>query len=542
MIGTATGPTFNVSASTLQLLAPGRDDVFNAGSQILIAWKKAASIASVNVDLSTDGGQTFPTSLGAGLTGTFVRVALPVIAANAKAVIRVRSGATMDFTDGVFGIRGTSPGFSNVAAGRKLVMGQLERLEWASPASSRLVTITAQVGATLKTIATDLPDRGNFDWIVPDLGVGTLTLGITFKQTNGTVIGSTVTNTNGVTRDPNNITYNAPGSVGIGSSFGLNPTASSGLAVTLTSLTPSICTVSGGNVTGVAQGTCSITFNQAGNGTFAPATASTAFLVQADPPRLGNISTRMQVLTGGNVMIGGFIIGGSSNKTVAITATGPSLAPFGISNPLMNPTLQLVRSSDQVTLATNDDWQTDPNAGALQASGFAPADPHEPGLLVNLPPGAYTAIVSGVGNTTGTAVVGVFEVDHPEIPLVNISTRGFVQTGGDVMIGGFIIQGSGSQTVAITATGPSLAPFGISNYLANPSISVVRSSDQAVIASNDNWQSDPNAAALQASGFAPGDPVEAGLLLTLPPGAYTVIVQGVGGGTGVAVVGVFTTP
>ena len=257
--------------------------------------------------------------------------------------------------------------------------------------------------------------------------------------------------------------------------------------------------------------------------------------------RLANLSTRMQVLTGNNVMIGGFIIGGSSNKTVAITATGPSLAAFGITNPLANPTLMLVRSSDQSVVATNDDWQTDANAALLQASGFAPSDPREPGLYINLAPGAYTAIVSGVGNTLGVSVVGVFEVDHPEIPLINISTRGFVQTGGNVMIGGFVVQGTTSKTLAITATGPSLGAFGITNPLANPTLTIVRSSDQAIIATNDNWQSDANASLLQASGFAPSNPLEPGLLLTLPPGAYTAIVGGVSGATGTSVIGVFAT-
>ena len=201
-----------------------------------------------------------------------------------------------------------------------------------------------------------------------------------------------------------------------------------------------------------------------------------------------------------------------------------------------------MRSSDQSVIATNDDWQSDANASLLQASGFAPSNSREAGLYLTLAPGAYTAIVSGAGNTTGVSVVGVFEVDHPEIPLVNISTRGLVQTGGNVMIGGFIIQGSGPQKVAITATGPSLAPFGISNFLANPQISIVRSSDQAVIATNDNWQTDPNAAQLQASGFAPGNALEPGILTTLQPGAYTVIVSGVGNTTGVAVIGVFVAP
>jgi hypothetical protein len=263
------------------------------------------------------------------------------------------------------------------------------------------------------------------------------------------------------------------------------------------------------------------------------------FTLDTNPPRLANISTRMQVLTGNEVMIGGFVIGGASNKTVAIVATGPSLAQFGIVNALANPKITLVRSSDQVTLATNDDWQAAPNAAQLSAAGFAPPNPLEPAILVNLAPGAYTAIVEGVGGGTGVSLIGVYEVDGPTIPLINISTRGKVLTGNDVMIGGFVIQGSGPQAVAIVATGPSLAPFGIANPLANPKITLVRSSDQAVLDTNDDWQSHPNAAQLQAAGFAPSNALEAGIYTTLPPGAYTAIVEGVGGGTGVAVIGVY---
>ena len=307
--------------------------------------------------------------------------------------------------------------------------------------------------------------------------------------------------------------------------------------VTFGNATPAQVVISAGCVETAdfrINGTGSLTGSCSGSVPPAPPAPSDA--------HLANLSTRMQVLTGNNVMIGGFVIGGSANKTVAITATGPSLAAFGITNPLANPTLTLVRSSDQSVVATNDDWQTDANASLLQASGFAPSDPREPGLYVNLPPGAYTAIVSGVGGTVGVSVVGVFEVDHPEVPLTNISTRGFVQTGGNVMIGGFVVQGTTPKTLAITATGPSLANFGITNGLANPTLTVVRSSDQSVVATNDNWQSDPNAAQLQASGFAPSNPFEPGMLLTLAPGAYTAIVSGSGGSTGTSVIGVFATP
>jgi hypothetical protein len=241
------------------------------------------------------------------------------------------------------------------------------------------------------------------------------------------------------------------------------------------------------------------------------------------------------------VMIGGFVIQGGSPQTVVVSATGPSLAKFGIANPLANPTLTLVRSSDQAVIATNDDWQKDPNAAQLQASGFAPGNPLEAGLAVSLPPGAYTAIVQGANGATGVGVVAVYEIDRPDAPLVNLSTRARVQTGDGVMIGGFVIQGGSPQTVVVSATGPSLAKFGIANPLANPTLTLVRSSDQAVIATNTGWQSASNASAIAASGFAPSDPHESAVLATLPPGAYTAIVSGANGGTGVGVVAVFAT-
>jgi hypothetical protein len=257
---------------------------------------------------------------------------------------------------------------------------------------------------------------------------------------------------------------------------------------------------------------------------------------------MANISTRAQVLTGENVTIAGFVIGGSTPKTVAITAVGPSLAAFGIAHPLADPTLTLVRSSDQTIIAANDNWQADPNAIQLQDTGFAPSNGLEAGLLVTLPPGAYTAVMQGKDGGTGVGLIGVFETDHPAVPLVNISTRGDVLTGDDVMIGGFIVQGSGPQTVVVTATGPSLSGFGIANPLADPTLTLVRSSDQAVLATNDNWQDAPNASQIQASGFAPSDPHESAIMMSLDPGAYTAIVRGAAGATGVGVVGVFATP
>ncbi len=250
-----------------------------------------------------------------------------------------------------------------------------------------------------------------------------------------------------------------------------------------------------------------------------------------------NISTRMQVLTGDNVLIGGLTIGGTVPKTVVVRARGPSLAADGIANPLANPSLQLF--SGQTPLASNDDWGTVANAAAITASGFAPSHPAESAIHTTLSPGAYTAIMTGVGGT-GVGLIEVFEVDHPDSPLSNLSARGQVGTGNDVMIGGFVIQGSQPQTVVVRARGPSLTASGVVGALANPSLRLLSGATE--IAANDDWGLAANAAAIISSGFAPSNPNESVILMTLNPGAYTAIVSGFGGTTGVAIVEIFALP
>jgi hypothetical protein len=204
---------------------------------------------------------------------------------------------------------------------------------------------------------------------------------------------------------------------------------------------------------------------------------------------------------------------------------------------LANPVLQLFAGQNQV--AINDNWQEAANGAQLAASGYAPADARESALLVSLPPGAYTAVVTGAGGGTGVGIVEVFELDAAATaPLVNISTRGQVLAGNDAMIGGFIIQGSQPQTVVVRARGASLTQAGVANALGNPALQLIRSSDQATLASNDDWGTAPNAAQVQASGFAPPNAQEAAILVTLAPGAYTAVVTGAGG-TGVGMIEVF---
>jgi Tol biopolymer transport system component len=287
------------------------------------------------------------------------------------------------------------------------------------------------------------------------------------------------------------------------------------------------------------------------------------FLATSTTPaaRLTNISTRGRVETGDNVMIGGFIIGGDTPKTVLVRAIGPSLAAFGVPGALANPSVRLF--SGQTAIAENNDWQvslplcqqTGHTCGApadITATGLAPSAPLEAALLITLAPGPYTAIVSGVGGTTGVGLVEVFEVDaDPSARLVNISTRALVQTGDNVMIGGFIIGGTTAKTVLVRAIGPSLAAFGVPGALANPSVRLF--SGQTAIARNDDWQvTDPLCASsghtcgtpadIAATGLPPSQPAESALLITLAPGPYTAIVSGVGGTTGVGLVEVFDVP
>ncbi len=266
---------------------------------------------------------------------------------------------------------------------------------------------------------------------------------------------------------------------------------------------------------------------------------------------LGNISTRLQVGTGNNVLFAGFIIQGSASKTVLIRSAGPSLTSFGLPGALANPQLELHDTNN--TIATNDNWQTTQLGGvitsdqvaAIQNSGAAPLHPAEPALIATLAAGSYTAIVQGVGGTQGIATVEVYDlIQNNGATLANISTRGFIQTGNNVMIGGFIVVDR-SIRVLVRATGPSLAAFGISNALANPQLELHDAN--GAIAANDDWQTaqlggiitSDQSAAIQNSGLAPSNHAESAIIATLAPGSYTAIAQGVNGGTGVGLVEVF---
>jgi hypothetical protein len=269
---------------------------------------------------------------------------------------------------------------------------------------------------------------------------------------------------------------------------------------------------------------------------------------------LGNISTRAFVQTRDNVMIGGFIIQGSQMKRVVIRAIGPELTQHGVPDAMFNPTLELHDVSGAI-IARNDNWQqtivggiiTSDQRADIRASGHAPTDGRESAMMVVLPPGNYTAIVRGTGDTTGVALVEVYDLTPaPDSTLGNISTRSFVQTGDNVMIGGFIVEGTQPKRVIVRAIGPELTQHGVPNVLADPTLEL-HNSTGALIASNDSWLHTIIGGIIRAdqvrdirnSGHAPTDPRESAIIADVRPGNYTAIVRGVNNTTGVALVEVY---
>jgi hypothetical protein len=246
----------------------------------------------------------------------------------------------------------------------------------------------------------------------------------------------------------------------------------------------------------------------------------------------------MRVQTGDNVGIGGFIITGTVPKYVLLRALGPSNAiPETVALP--DPVLELHGPAGFVTI-TNDNWRDDPVQEALIiATGLPPTNNLESAIVATLNPGAYTAIVKGKNNTTGVALVEIYDLDQAAASkLANISTRAFVSTGADIVIAGFILGGSnGYDTLVIRGIGPSLTAFGVPNALADPTLEL-RNSNGALLMANNNWN-DAAFCKIICEGWAPTDSLESAIAVTLSPGPYTALLAGVNGGTGVGLVEVY---
>jgi hypothetical protein len=249
----------------------------------------------------------------------------------------------------------------------------------------------------------------------------------------------------------------------------------------------------------------------------------------------------MRVQTGDNVGIGGFIITGTGPKHVIIRAIGPSLTALGVADALADPVLELHGPSPFATI-TDDNWRDDPVQEALIiASGIQPTNDLESAIDATLVSGNYTAIIKGKNNTLGVGLIEVYDLTQAApAKLGNISTRAFVSTGANIVIGGFLLGGgTANDRIAVRGIGPSLTAAGVPNALADPVLEL-RDGNGGLLVSNNDWQDNPvQASELIAAGLAPTNPLEAGIATTLPPGTYTALLAGLNDGIGVGLVEVY---
>jgi hypothetical protein len=255
----------------------------------------------------------------------------------------------------------------------------------------------------------------------------------------------------------------------------------------------------------------------------------------SESARLINISGRLQVQTADKVMISGFIITGSLPKKVIIRGIGPSLAGFGLSGVLVDPLLELHEPDGSVL--TNDNWKAT-QAAEIQATGIAPGNDLESAIVVTLTPGAYTAVLRGVNNGKGIGLLDVYDLDElATSTFANVSIRGSVEKGDNIMIAGVITTGDESLPVIVRALGPSLSSAGVDAPLPDPTLEL-HDANGLLIASNDDWKATQQAE-IEASGFAPPQDAESAIIMLLPPDPWTAIVRGKNGQTGVALAEVY---
>ncbi len=289
---------------------------------------------------------------------------------------------------------------------------------------------------------------------------------------------------------------------------------------------------------------------------FAPALTVFALTLgaglHAQQPRLANVSTLTRVGSGDDVLTAGFVISGTTPKQVVIRAVGPRLAatPFNVPGTLADPVLNVYGSNNSsIPVATNDNWIAGDAATFASVGAFAlTAGSRDAALVTTLQPGAYSAQVSGLNNTTGTAIIEVYEVGTTSGNFVNLSTRAQVGGAAGTLTPGFVITpGTGTRKLLIRAAGPSLTQFGITGALVNPTMTLLKTGSTTPVATNDDWSTPAsgvtNTAEILSGAFSaagafafPAGSRDAALLVDLAPGNYTVQVNGVANGAGIALV------
>lgn len=314
-------------------------------------------------------------------------------------------------------------------------------------------------------------------------------------------------------------------------------------------------TRAGSKITGTINSTTGFingTLTKAGSSTADTFTGAQASGTAFGDGSLMNISSRGWVGSGDNVMIAGFVVNGTRAKQVLIRAGGPALVAKGYlsGGVLADPKLSIYKEG--VLVASNDNWGGGAGlaTAAVQVGAFDYPVPSslDAVLLVTLAPGVYSAHVASTGAGTGIALVEAYDVDTPTSfaadRVVNISTRGFIGTGDNILIGGFVVGGTSAKKILVQGLGPALTKFGVNGTLADPVLKIFTASGK-IVRENDDWTTGNDEAlvneATTKTGATPmsSGSKDAAILITLPPGAYSAQLSGSGSATGVGLIAVY---
>ena len=281
--------------------------------------------------------------------------------------------------------------------------------------------------------------------------------------------------------------------------------------------------------------------------------AAVVTLSSAVPGRIVNLSARANVGTGGNILIAGFVLSGSGSKPVLLRGGGPTLgaSQFDVTGALALPQLTLIDTTTGATLTTATAWGGSSTLSAVftAVGAFAiPANSADSAVLETLSAGSYTSQISGVNSTGGVALAEIYDDDPGSTTssLANISARANVGTGANILIAGFVIEGSQSAQVLLRGVGPALgaSPFDLTGVLAQPEIDLYNSAGTK-IQTNLGWGGSPtlSAAFAQAGAFGfPAGSADTAMIATLPAGSYTLQLSGQNGSTGIGLVEVYLLP
>ncbi len=385
-------------------------------------------------------------------------------------------------------------------------------------------------------------DAGSFTCIVTN-SAGTATSGTATLTITTTVVAPTITS------QPAGASVTA----GDSASFTITPSGTAPFTyqwrkdgVAISGATAASYSIASTQTSDAGSYTC-VVANSAGTAT-SSAAALTVSAPVAPTARLINLAVRAQIGGLAGTPISGVVLGGTgAGKRVIVRAVGPTLTAFGVAGALADPQLQLLSGSSVV--ASNDNWLAT-DAAAMTSVGAFPLNSGsaDAAIVTTLAPGGYTTPVSTPGNATGIVLVECYDgaTADTSVRLINASARAFVGAGDAVLIPGFVISGTGTVKLLVRAVGPGLTAFGVSGAIADPQLTLYQ--DSTVIATNDNWSTAANAAEVASAAAASGafslvaGSRDAALLVTLPAGAYTANVSGVGGTTGTALVEIYVVP